>query len=169
MFTSSNQLLRCFHVGALQILLELRANCITPLQSSNQGIKQDIIRDGILSPFKFNSKSFYSHITFSRFGGKEFSGVEKFARRGMEVSRADIVAAMVRCNIAIGSHRSTKCAMEISLCAMRSQYHIAKYENTRRQLCKICFFLNPSHTFTSTCLLIVPSLNSSGRWLTDKL
>ena len=75
-----------------------------------------------------------------RFGGKQFSAIEKFARRGKQVSRDSIVSAMVKCNIAIISHKSLKCSLEITLGAMRSQYHFAKYENRRRLPCKTCSF-----------------------------
>ena len=138
MFKSSKKILHCLQIGALQILLELRANGIVPVQLCSQGVKSDPIRDCILAPSKFNSKSVYSHISVSRFGGKAFSGIEKFARRGLSVSQHDIISAMVRCQTAIGSHKSIKCSTEIALCAMRSQYHIAKFEGKRRQPCRIC-------------------------------
>ena len=146
-FTFSSCLLRCIQVGALQILLELRANGVHLVQGPNCGISSDNIRDCILSASKFNSKSFYSHISMSRFGGKQFSAIEKFARRGKQVSRDNIVSALVKCSIAIGSHKSLKCSIEISLAAMRSQYHIAKYENRLCQPCKICSFLDHHNTY----------------------
>ena len=75
-----------------------------------------------------------------RFGRKQFSAIEKFAWRGKQVSRDSIVSAMVKCNIAIISQKSLKCSLEITLGAMRSQYHFAKYENRRRLPCKTCSF-----------------------------
>ena len=75
-----------------------------------------------------------------RFGGKQFSAIEKLARRGKQVSRVCITSAMVKCSIATTSHKSLKCSVEIALGAMPSQYHFAKYENQRRQPCKICSF-----------------------------
>ena len=107
------------------------------MQANNHGIVADTLRDCILSPRKFNLKSCFSHITFCRFRGKQFSGIERFARRCITVSREDIVSAIIKCNKAIGSHKSLKCSIEISLGAV---YHISKFENTRRQLCRICSF-----------------------------
>ena len=74
--------------------------------SVDPSVVTDILRDSIVSKGKFNSKCFYSHITYCRFGSKQFSAVKKFARRGLSVSREQIVSAIMKCNTAITSHKS---------------------------------------------------------------
>ena len=135
-FTLSSKRLRCFQIGALQIILELSQHF--SLKTGNEcRIKTDRLRD-CMNSAKFNSGSCYSWITVCRFGSKQFSAIEKFARRGLSVTREMIIAAMTRCQDAIGSHRSLKCSTEICLGAMRSEYHLAAFDDRPRSPCYIC-------------------------------
>ena len=93
---------------------------------------QDTLRDCISAPRKLNYRIVYAFLITCRYGKKQLSAFEKFARRGWSFSREQITAAVVRCNEAISSHMSFKCSLEISLASMKSEFHFATYDNRPR-------------------------------------
>ena len=117
----------------------MRAHGLTLSTGRRIGIKADVIRECMLS-LKFSSKVVYTQLITCRYKKKPFSAIEKFARRGISVNRMQIVAGMSRCHDAVTPHRSLKCSEEICLAAMRSEYHVAVYEDRPRLACAMCNF-----------------------------
>ena len=95
-FTLNSCKLRCLHVGVLQNAIELRKLNMDMLTGPKCGILPDPLRDCIGASGKFNSRSVYPHLTNCRFGAKQFSAVDKFARRGLSVSRDQVTAAVIK-------------------------------------------------------------------------
>ena len=124
-FKLSSCMLRCIQIGVLQVAIELRNQNLDMSIGPKCGVTSDTLRDCISAPGKFHSIIVFALLTISRFGEKQFSVVEKFARRGWNISREQITAAVIRCNEAISSHRRLKCSLEIALSSMKSEYHFA--------------------------------------------